>query len=355
MQQPPPTTNFWQDLPRPIVGLAPMDGVTDAACRFIMATLGHPAVIVSEFTAVDGLNAGAERLLDDFYYHPIERPVVAQVFGAIPENFVQAAAIAAALGFDGLDINMGCPVKNVAERGAGAALIRHPERALAIITAAREGIARYAAGESLEAIGVHPRLVPLIHERMAHIAQLEGKELTRRIIPVSVKTRIGYDEPEVTPWINTLLSTKPAVITVHGRTLKQLYTGTADWEAIRAAADLAKGSGTLILGNGDVQNLEDGIRRAKAAGTDGFLIGRKAVGNPWIFTGIPPQDIRERTNAALAHARYLFDVFGERGFTRIRKHLLEYTKEFPNAREVRTQLSMIHTLSDVERVLGAIP
>ena len=142
MQQPPPTTNFWQDLPRPIVGLAPMDGVTDAACRFIMATLGHPAVIVSEFTAVDGLNAGAERLLDDFYYHPIERPVVAQVFGAIPENFVQAAAIAAALGFDGLDINMGCPVKNVAERGAGAALIRHPERALAIIAAAREGIAR---------------------------------------------------------------------------------------------------------------------------------------------------------------------------------------------------------------------
>jgi nifR3 family TIM-barrel protein len=328
-----------------------MDGVTDAACRAITARIGHPAITFTEFTAVEGLRAGADRLLDDFAYHPDERPVIAQLFGSDPEAFIEGAAIAAALGFDGVDINMGCPAKNVTERGAGAALIRDPERAKQIVLAAREGIDRWASGETLQMLGVHPRLIPLIEERIAHIETLEGSSLERKHIPVSVKTRIGYDVVAVEDWVRELLTVHPVAITLHGRTLKQLYTGSADWEAIGRAAVIIKEAGVIVLGNGDVQSLEDGYAKMKAAGTDGFLIGRKSTGNPWIFLG-RDSSLEERRETALEHARYLYALFGERGFVRIRKHLLEYTREFPGAKHVRQQLSTIKTPSDVERVLA---
>jgi tRNA-dihydrouridine synthase len=328
-----------------------MDGVTDAACRAITARIGKPAVTFTEFTAVEGLRAGADRLLEDFAYHPLERPVVAQLFGADPAAFIEGAAIAAALGFDGVDINMGCPAKNVTERGAGAALIRDPERARQIFLAAREGINRWFAGESLEQLGVHEKLIPLITERVHHIETVIGKQLERRQIPVSLKTRIGYDVVEVEDWVRELIPLQPATITLHGRTLKQLYSGSADWEAISRGATLIKEAGILVLGNGDISSLEDGIEKMQRAGTDGFLIGRKAIGNPWIFTG-HQSTLEERVEAALEHARYLYQLFGERGFVRIRKHLLEYTRDFPGAKLVRMELSGIKTLSDVERVLA---
>lgn len=342
---------FWDTLEKPIIGLAPMDGVTDAACRAITARIGRPAVTFTEFTAVEGLRAGADRLLDDFAYHPLERPVVAQLFGSDPDAFIQGAAIAAALGFDGVDINMGCPAKNVTERGAGAALIRDPERARQIVLAAREGIDRWVAGESLELLGIHERLIPLIQERITHIEKVAGKPLERRQIPVSVKTRIGYDSVIVEDWVRELIPVQPVAITLHGRTLKQLYTGSADWEAIKRAAAIIKEAGIIVLGNGDVQSLEDGLAKMEAAGTDGFLIGRKAIGNPWVFLG-RPSTLAERLETALEHARYLHEIFGERGFVRIRKHLLEYTRDFPGAKLVRMELSGIKTLADVERVLA---
>lgn len=344
-------TGFWQDLTSPIIGLAPMDGVTDAACRFIAAKYGQPAVIFTEFTAVEGLRAGALRLLDDFYYHPIERPVVAQLFGSDPESFIQGAAIAAALGFDGVDINMGCPAKNVTQHGAGAALIRTPDIARAIIRATREGIDRYAAGETLAELGVHPDLLEPIAERQKLIEETEGKLLERRYIPVSLKTRIGYNEVAVEAWVSELLKEEPIAITLHGRTLAQGYAGFADWEAIGRAAKIIKQTPTKVLGNGDVQSLEDGLERMHAAGTDGFLIGRKSTGNPWVFDGTTTT-FAERIPIAIEHARYLHGAFGDRGFARIRKHLLEYTKDFPGAKLVRMQLSQVHTLSDVERILS---
>ncbi len=342
---------FWDHLQTPIIGLAPMDGVTDAACRAITARIGHPAITFTEFTAVEGLRAGADRLLDDFAYSPLERPVVAQLFGSDPNAFIQGAAIAAALGFDGVDINMGCPAKNVTERGAGAALIRDPERAKQIVLAAREGIDRWVGGESLELLGIHERLIPLIEERIASIESEAGAKLERRQIPVSVKTRIGYDSITVEDWVRELITVNPVAITLHGRTLKQLYSGFADWEAIARGAKIIKDAGILVLGNGDVQSLEDGITKMEAAGTDGFLIGRKAIGNPWVFLG-RESTLEERHTAALEHADYLAGLFGERGFVRIRKHLLEYTRDFPGAKHVRQQLSSIRNLEDVKRVLA---
>lgn len=345
-------SGFWNELPRPIIGLAPMDGVSDAACRFIAAKYGQPAVVFTEFTAVEGLRAGAERLLQDFLYHPLERPAVAQVFGADPEAFVGAAAIASELGFDGIDINMGCPAKNVTQRGAGAALIADPERARQIILKAREGTERWAAGESLKELGVRSELLPLIAQRRTRLEFLEGKPLPRRALPVSVKTRIGYMQEDVETWMEALLPVRPAAITVHGRTLKQLYAGEADWDAIARATRLVKSLApeTIMLGNGDVKDLTDGLARANAAGTDGFLIGRAAIGNPWIFQGRYPA-AAERIAVAREHARYLNTLFDGHGFLRFRKHLLEYTKSIPGGKEIRRQLATVHTLEDTERLL----
>jgi tRNA-dihydrouridine synthase len=330
-----------------------MDGVTDAAYRFMAAKLGHPALMFTEFTAVEGLRAGADRLLEDFYYHPIERPVIAQLFGSDPDAFFLGAVIVSALGFDGIDINMGCPAKNVTERGAGAALIRDPERARAIIAEARAGTKAWAEGGSLEELGVHPRLIPLIENRRAYTEKLEGITFERKELPVSVKTRIGYDSIIIKDWIKELLETDPVAITIHGRTLKQLYTGFSDWEAIADGVKAGAGTNTLFLGNGDVLDYEDGLQRSNQAGTNGFLIGRHAIGNPWIFAQhiATPQ---ERQAAALEHARYLDAIFEGKGFVRIRKHLLEYTKGCQGARDVRLSLSKLTTLADVENLLTTV-
>ena len=344
---------FWATLPHPIIGLSPMDGVTDAACRFMTAKLGKPAVIFTEFTAVEGLRAGADRLLEDFYFHPSERPIVAQLFGSDPDAFFGAAALASALGFDGIDINMGCPAKNVTERGAGAALIRDPERARAIIHQAQAGTKAWADGASLEELEIHPKLIPLLKQRQELLISIGDSEPSHLPLPVSVKTRIGYDTITIQEWIRELIQANPVAITIHGRTLKQLYTGTANWEAIAEGIQAGKYSDALFLGNGDITSIEDGTVKAQIAGADGFLIGRHAVGNPWLFSD-HEASAQERRQAALDHSRYLDAIFGTKGFVRIRKHLLEYTKGCKGAKEIRGHLSKITTLQDVEQILAAV-
>jgi tRNA-dihydrouridine synthase B len=341
--------SFWKTLEKPIIGLAPMDGVTDAACRYITATVGKPDVVFTEFTAVEGLRAGAVRLLHDFAYSPLERPVVAQVFGVDPEAFRIAAILISALGFDGIDINMGCPAPNVTSRGAGAALIRTPEHASAIITATKLGNRQWVEGITLDEIGVPRGLIEKIVERM----ESQGGIGPRIPLPVSVKTRTGYAEPSIESWIPHLARHDLAAITLHGRTLKQLYTGLANWDLIEQAGVIvrAESPGTIFLGNGDVQNREDALSLCSERSIDGVLVGRAAIGNPWFFTGHIPTP-EERISCALDHARYLDATFGQQGFTRIRKHLLEYTKSFPGAKLIRTQLSTITNLTDVERILS---
>ena len=338
---------FWQSLPRPVIGLAPMDGVTDAAFRYIIAKYGKPSLVITEFTSAEGIMAGAERLLDDFYYSPLERPVVAQLFGANPQAFYGAALVAAALGFDGVDINMGCPAKNVTQKGAGAALILDPERAKEIIRQARAGVEAWAAGKTLEEAGLPSAIIAKIRERQGLLGITDAD---RRPLPVSVKTRLGYDKPIIVEWVKHLLEVKPAAITIHGRTLRQLYTGEANWEAIAEAAPLIRESGALVLGNGDVQDLADAHLKIKTYGVDGVLIGRSSFGNPWVFQG-DTGSFSERMRIALEHARYLDSVFPGKGFIRIRKHLLDYCKGVPSAKLMRTQLMRVSCLAEVEEIL----
>jgi len=272
--------SFWATLPTPIIGLSPMDGVTDAAFRRIVAWQGKPDVTFTEFTHVHDVCRGPEFLLDSLRYHEAERPIVAQLYGKNPELFYQAAHAVCEMGFDGLDINMGCPSRNVASSGSGAGLIRTPDLAHEIMRAARQGIVDWTAGQTLEAAGLKPVRVDAIRR----LNECRGAiSPVRKSIPLSVKTRLGYDEVIVERWIEHLLIESPAVISLHGRTLQQMYRGEADWSAIARASKVVRGSGTMLFGNGDVQSLDEVARRVRETGVDGVLVGRAVLGTPWFF------------------------------------------------------------------------
>ena len=251
---------FWNGLPTPVIGLSPMDGVTDSVFRLMTARQGKPDVIFTEFTHVHDVCRGPEFLLNSLHYHEAERPIVAQLYGKDPELFYQAAHVVCELGFDALDINMGCPSRNVASSGSGAGLIRTPDLAHAIIRAARQGIADWTAGHTLATAGLKAGRIDIVNRLNA--LRNHAPAAVRSAIPLSVKTRLGYDEVIVERWIEHLLLESPAVISLHGRTLQQMYKGEADWAAIGRAAHVVRGSGTLLFGNGDVQSLGELVRRS---------------------------------------------------------------------------------------------
>lgn len=358
--------NFWKDIPKPIIALSPMDGVTDPCFRRIVATHGKPDLIVTEFTSVEGILHGAESELGGLVFDEVERPIVAQIYGAKPESFFLIAQLVCELGFDGLDINMGCPAKAVSSRGCGAGLIADPPRAKAILQAARQGIAAWVASGSLPLADLHPRIGEwLIGRKQA--GQLPPSE--RRPLPVSVKTRIGVNRVVIQEWVSHLLEEKPAAISIHGRTLQQGYRGAADWKAIAEAASIARGSGTLILGNGDIRSLNEAARRIRESGVDGVLIGRAALGNPWIFRkksalrealnepALPsfPDEAAsslERLDAALEHARLFQESRPVSRFAEMRKHLGWYCKGFPGASQLREKLVRVRNVDEVEALLA---
>ena len=152
---------FWETIKKPIVGLAPMDGVTDAAMRFITKKHGGPDVMFTEFVSAEGIRAGATRLMRDFKFDENERPIVAQLFGKDPEAFYLAAKTVLKLGFDGVDINMGCPARKVASRGEGAGLINTPDLAVKIIKEVKRAVDDWIGGVSLEEMGVNKKIVSM--------------------------------------------------------------------------------------------------------------------------------------------------------------------------------------------------
>jgi tRNA-dihydrouridine synthase len=348
--------------------MAPMDGVTDATFRHTVAMHGKPDVSFTEFTHVHDVCRGPEFLLDSLIYHEAERPIVAQLYGKEPDLFYQAAHAVCELGFDGLDINMGCPSRSVASSGSGAGLIRTPDVAHSIMQAARQGIADWAAGQTLEVAGLKPGRVAAIHR--INERRQDACPLIRRTIPLSVKTRLGYDVVVVDEWIEHLLREQPAVISLHGRTLQQMYRGEADWNAIARAAEIVKGSETLLFGNGDVHSYYDVIRRVRDTGVHGVLVGRAALGAPWFFRQkedarrvlqqhrseegpelwVPPLDVR--FEMLLDHARRFEAACGQSQFRRMRKHLGWYCKGFPHAALLRANMFRVSSVADLEQVLA---
>ncbi|MFH2085166.1 MAG: tRNA-dihydrouridine synthase [bacterium] len=311
---------FWNDVfvkKGVVLGLSPMDGVTDVAFRFMVAKYGHPDVEFSEFVSVDALHYAEgerrERVLQ--ILQRVKRKgvyEVAQVFGRTPEFFSEAAKLVEEIGFDGIDINMGCPAHNVSEQGAGAGLIRTPKVAQEII--------RTVMGATK--------------------------------IPVSVKTRIGVaDKAEMDEWIAALMEVKPAVISLHGRTLKQLYQGEADWEMIGRAAEIVHKAGGKILGNGDIDSREMAQKVSDEYGVDGVLIGRAAEGNPAVFAGVSQPTKEQRLAWMVEHARKYEELLGTDWFMPMRKHLAWYAHGFPGAVELRTKLMATNSADEVEKVI----
>ena len=335
--------SFWHTLKKPIVVLAPMADVTDAAFRRMIAkysaheradgTVGGPDVMWTEFVSADGLvrapEPGRQKLLADLMYSEEERPIVAQLFSSIPAHMEVASKLCAELGFDGIDINMGCPDRTIEKQGCGAAMIRNPESAREIIRAVKRGIA------------------------------LAGKD-----IPVSVKTRIGYNTDELETWLPQLLGESPAMITVHTRTRKEMSKVPARFERVARAVEIRNEmkSDTLIFGNGDVLSVEDAYAKCKATGADGAMLGRAIFGNPWLFH--PEHDLhtielKERFRVMLEHTRLFTELLPFKNFATMKKHYKAYVNGFPGAHELRTELMELKTLEDIEvlvnRFMGEHP
>jgi nifR3 family TIM-barrel protein len=306
---------FWDKLKKPIFVLAPMADVTDAAFRELIAKYGKPDVFWTEFVSVDGLDSpGKEKLLVDFQYSENEHPIVAQIFGSKPEKFFNAVKIIKELGFDGVDINMGCPVKKVLNQNSCSALIRTPVLAKEIIAATKE-----AADE----------------------------------LPVSVKTRIGFNKIEIDTWIPALLEMKLAALTLHLRTVKEMSLVPAHWELMPEIVKLAKtlAPETLILGNGDVKDLVEAQQKVDETGCDGIMIGRGIFGNPWLFSG-KQVSLNERLKVMIEHTKLFEKKFaGIKNFEIMKKHYKAYVNGFDGAKELRTKLMEAKNSSEVQNLV----
>lgn len=312
--------NFWKTLPKPFFVLAPMDDVTDAAFRRIIAKYGRPDVTWTEFVSADGLchPVGRKAILPKLWFDESERPIVAQLFSAFPEKMREAAKLVAELGFDGIDINMGCPDKLINKQGSGAACIKNPALAQELIHAAKAG------------------------------ARESGWD-----IPVSVKTRLGFDTDILEEWLPALLEAKPAVVTIHARTRKEMSDVPARWERVARAVEIARGSGTLIIGNGDVRDIAHARTLATETSADGVMLGRAIFGNPWLFDetrGVV--SVEEKLRVMVEHTRLYEELFTDvKGFDSMRKHYVAYVSGFPRAKELRVKLMSAKSADGVANIV----
>lgn len=309
-----------------------MADVTDPAFRRIIAKYGKPDVMWTEFVSADGLFLGGyEHLIKDLAFTEEERPIVAQFFTSKPEMMEKAAELAVDLGFDGIDINMGCPDKSIEKQGAGAAHIKNPKLAQEIILAAKRGVQR-------------------------------GVEKGGREIPVSVKTRIGYSKNELETWLPALLETNPAVVTVHARTRKEMSLVPARWEYVKRAVEIrddfsdsnGKKSETLIFGNGDVVDLEDAENKVKETGCDGVMLGRAIFGNPWRFNkNIKREDIsiKDRLGVMVEHTKLFEELLPQKSFAIMKKHYKAYVNGWDGAKELRMKLMEANDAKEIEQIV----
>jgi tRNA-dihydrouridine synthase len=322
--------NFWNTLNRPFFASAPMADVTDVAFRTLFSKYGKPDVMWTEFVSADGLFLARENsewkplpshervqaiaeicymhgiarnhpLILDLVYFQRERPIVVQFFSPNPELMRRAAQLGVALGFDGIDLNMGCPADVICKQGSGAAMIKTPDLAIDVIRSACEG-----ADD----------------------------------LPVSVKTRAGYNLPDVEGWISTLLQTSLSAITLHARTRKEMSKVPASWEYVSHAVDLKNriNPKITIIGNGDITSREEGMVRVRESGADGIMIGRGIFGNPWVFTFTLPT-ITERLHALAEHATIWNEFLGNhKSFSLMKKHIKAYINGWEGSKDEREYL-----------------
>lgn len=302
-----------------------MADVTDAAFRQVVAKRGAPAVFWTEFVSADGLYHTREikkmkdvenPLVGILAKSDIERPIVAQIFSSKLEMIAYATKLVAELGFDGVDINMGCPDRAIEKQGCGAAVIKNPKLAQEIIRAAQKA----------------------------------------SDLPVSVKTRIGYNTESLDEWLTALLETSPAAITLHLRTRKDMSLVPADWELMKKAVEIRNrvNPRVLLIGNGDVQDLDDARAKVAASGCDGAMLGRAMFGNPWVFAGKKCEEVPlDLKLAALIELAQDFEKLTPRkNFSILKKHIKAFVIGFDGAAELRAKLMETDSATALEIVVA---
>jgi tRNA-dihydrouridine synthase B len=329
-----PFMGFWSELQKPIVVLAPMADVTDAPFREVISKYGKPDVLWTEFVSCDGLfRGGYDSLIHDLKFTKGEHPIVAQFFTSKPEYMEKAASLALDMGFDGIDINMGCPDRSIEKQGCGCAMIKNPKNARAVIRAA-----------------------------------IKGASHNGRKIPVSVKTRLGYNKDELETWLPELLAENPAVVTIHARTRKEMSKVPANWDRIKRAVEIRNDlkSETLIFGNGDIETPEQAFDIAKETGADGVMIGRGIFGKPWLFADlekrkeaflkgdsfqVPVLSLEQRLRIAIEHTRLFEKHLSFKNFSIMKKHFKAYITDFSKAAELRNRIFQAGDADEIEEII----
>jgi tRNA-dihydrouridine synthase B len=310
--------SVWKTTEKPIIALAPMADMTDSPFCRTVKRYGAP-LVVREMVSAEAVIRGNDKTLGMTAFHEEERPIVQQLFGADPKTMAEATRrIDAEHDPDGFDINMGCPVYKIVSNFNGAALIREPKLAGRIVKAMKKATSK----------------------------------------PVSVKTRLGWSDPkEILEFARVIERAGADVISIHGRTKEQGYSGTADWQTVGEVKKLLK---IPVLVNGDIRTPDDAVRALDESGADGMLIARGALGNPWIFeqisdrlAGREPREIdgTERRKVILKHAALHHAEHGE--LVTFRKHLVWYFKGRRGVKAMRQRLALIKTMDDLTSALEA--
>lgn len=297
--------------------LAPMEGVTDSVFRQILCKIGKPDLFFTEFMNTDGyMSKGRDKVSDRLKFTKEERPIVVQLWGNTPENYASAVKDIRGVKPDGIDINIGCSVRNVLSSGHCSALIKEPELVKEIIDAVKS-----EAGD----------------------------------IPVSVKTRLGYDSVITDEWFSFLLKQDLALITVHGRISKQGYDELANWEEISKVVDLRNtlSPSTVILGNGDVQDLDMADEYISEYGVDGVMIGRAVIQNPWLFSRRSAISQKERLAVLKRHLELFKSTWeGVKPFKSQKKYIKMYLSGFEGANELRIRIMECESVDEALELLS---
>ena len=333
----------------PIIALAPIDGVTDAAFRQVTDEMGKPDIMYTEFVTTEGLFRGRETLLHALDKHKTNTPIIAQFFGPHPPFYEYAFFIAVELGFAGVDVNMGCPDTNIVKKGGGAALLLDLPRAREIVRVLLTAREEWENGKTLADTDLPDNMKLTVEKMKGPVGNRCGCREGQHI-PISVKTRIGYHESQVNEVIPALIDIGVERIALHGRTFDARYSGRANWDEIARAKELTKGTSVELWGNGDIHNMIDARKKIKDYGVDGALIARAAFGNLWLFREYVPT-FEERKKAMMYHAQLFLKYRPELDLRPMRKHLSWYCKGQEGSAKLRDTLMKVVTLEDLKNIL----
>ncbi|MBR3378163.1 tRNA-dihydrouridine synthase family protein [Candidatus Saccharibacteria bacterium] len=310
--------NFWSKFNKGFTCLAPMEGVTDIAFRQVVAKAARPDIFFTEFTNVNSYSSekGRPNALERLKYEPLEQPIVAQIWGKNPEMFAETVAAVRDLGFEAVDINMGCPDRHVVATGGGSGLIRTPELAVEILRAAQ---------------------------------QVEG-------ITVSVKTRLGYTRTdEWKPWLSTLLSEHPAALTIHLRTKKEMSKVDAHYDLVPEIVALKNelSPETKLIINGDIKSATE-AQKFIDQGADGIMIGRGVFQNPFCFEHEPKEHSREELLDLMRYHLELYEKYNLHPYDPLKHFYKIYINNFPGASDLRAELMQTKTIAEARAIIDKL-